>query len=66
VPGFDQDVLVTPKDVAEMLVVTERTLQAWRNGENNQRGPGWVVVGGQIRYWRSDVLAWLEERRMSS
>jgi predicted DNA-binding transcriptional regulator AlpA len=61
------DVLLTPAQVAELLGVSERTLMAWRNAEVSHSHPGRtlrpVPVSSQtIRYWRSDVFRWLEER----
>jgi hypothetical protein len=61
------DVLLTPAEVAELLGVSERTLMAWRNGEVSDSHPGRTLLpvplsSQTIRYWRSDVFRWLEER----
>lgn len=54
--------LLTPKDVAERLQVTEAALAAWRRGV----GPGsdlpFIRVGGSVRYRETDLTAWLEAR----
>lgn len=48
-----------PSELAEFLKVSKTTLASWRRKE---RGPRWVGVGRGIRYRRSDVDAWLEQR----
>lgn len=60
--GHDESpALLPPKKVAAMLSVTVRTLEAWRyRGE----GPAWLVVSARcVRYRRSDVEAWLDQRQ---
>jgi predicted DNA-binding transcriptional regulator AlpA len=56
----DGDQLLTTKQLAALLAVSEQLIEIWRHkGE----GPEWVALGpGCIRYKRSDVLAWLDER----
>jgi len=49
--------MLSAKEVASMLSVTERTLRAWRDAGS---GPKWVKVGKVIRYQVKDLLAWLE------
>lgn len=65
------DVLLKPAEVAELLGVSERTLMAWRNGEVCDSHPGRTLLpvplsSQTIRYWRSDVFRWLEERKLGS
>lgn len=59
----DEDRLLTPEQVAELLQKSPRTLKAWRCSEYGVVGPRWIPVGGEVRYWLSDVMAWLEEQR---
>jgi hypothetical protein len=63
-PAIDrsEDALMTEVEVAAFLRKAPRTLRAWRQAEYRVRGPRWVKVGGEICYWRSDVLAWLAGR----
>jgi excisionase family DNA binding protein len=51
------DELLTPKDVADMLRVSVRTIK--RIAKGNWR---LVHVSKRVRYRRSDVLAWLESQ----
>ena len=60
------DELLEPEEVAALLRKSARTLGAWRRAEYGVRGPNWVQVGGEIRYWRSDVLAWLDQQKVVS
>lgn len=54
---------LTPKDVAGILKITSRTLRTWRA---QGFGPVWVRWGNRgVRYLRDDVLAWLQENRMT-
>ncbi|SFD42882.1 helix-turn-helix transcriptional regulator [Roseivivax sediminis] len=46
---------LTTRELAERWRVTCRTLERWRA---EPYGPGWVTIGGAIRYRREDVLAW--------
>ncbi len=50
---------LTPQQLAEQLKVTRRTLSRW---EVQRLGPPRVVVGRQIFYKLTTVLAWLESR----
>jgi predicted DNA-binding transcriptional regulator AlpA len=51
------DRLLTEEDLAEMLRVTPRTVRRWRQ---KRTGPRVVRVMGAPRYWRSDVVAWVD------
>ena len=55
--GGDQ--MLTPKELADELRVSVRTLRGWRD---RGRGPRATRVEGAIRYRRSDVDRWLAER----
>lgn len=53
----DDEALTAPQ-AAELLPIAERTLKDYRL---NDCGPPYVKLPtGRIRYWKSDVLEWLE------
>ena len=52
--------LVTPEDLAELLLVTTGQLAQMRYLGT---GPKYVKVGTRVRYSLSDVQAWLDEQR---
>ena len=56
----DGDQLLTTKQLAALLAVSEQLVEIWRHkGE----GPEWVALGPRcIRYKRSAVVAWLNTR----
>jgi predicted DNA-binding transcriptional regulator AlpA len=51
------DQMLTPNELAERLVRSEKSLEAWRASGT---GPAYVRVGRQIRYRERDVEAWLQ------
>ncbi|MDP9069243.1 MAG: helix-turn-helix domain-containing protein [Actinomycetota bacterium] len=53
------DQLLTLQDVAKLLEVSPNTVYYWRY---QRTGPKGHKVGRRVRYWKSDVLAWLRER----
>lgn len=54
-----EDRLLWPEQVAEMLGLPTGTLANWRY---QGRGPAFVKIGRHVRYRRSDVAEWIEER----
>ena len=53
--------LLTSREVARLLVVSEPTLAHWRS---EGRGPRWIEVEHRVpRYSRDDLEAWLRSRR---
>jgi excisionase family DNA binding protein len=52
------DPLLTADEVAAWLRKPKQTLYAWRA---RGQGPRGLKVGGDLRYRRSDVEAWLAE-----
>ncbi len=53
--------LLTPEETAALLRISANTLAYWRRPKIESDLP-WVEVGGQIRYRRADIDAWLERR----
>ncbi|MEV8239547.1 helix-turn-helix domain-containing protein [Microbacterium testaceum] len=52
--------LLTSKEVATMLVVSESTLSRWRESGD---GPSFIRMGGIFRYTADDVAAFVKEHR---
>ncbi len=50
--------LLTPAELAELLEVSERTLEDWRS-PGGPIGPPFIKMGGRIRYRWSSVEDWL-------
>lgn len=55
-------VLFSPKEVAEMIGVTENSLYRWRAADE---GPPFLQLSphGPVRYEREGLLAWMARRR---
>ena len=53
--------LLTETEVAKLLGLSPRTLQAWRYRGGHT--PPFIKVGRSVRYRRADVLSWLRERQ---
>lgn len=53
------DDLLSISEVADLVRVPVATLRYWRHLGT---GPHSFKVGRSVRYWRTDVLQWLEER----
>lgn len=51
------DELLTIKEVAAIVRVPEATLRYWRYLST---GPRSFRIGRSVRYWRTEVLHWLE------
>nr|WP_286949091.1 helix-turn-helix domain-containing protein [Pseudomonas sp. UBA6718] len=62
--GLTPDDLMTPEQVAAALLLSIRTLAAWRSSGRNPLA--YLKVGGRVRYRRSDVDAWLESQSRTS
>ena len=52
--------LMTEKEAASLICYTQRALQNWRLRGG---GPKYVKIGRSVRYQRSDVLEFIEERK---
>ena len=53
------DELLTMKEVANVVRVPVATLRYWRHLGS---GPCSFRVGRSVRYWRTEVLHWLEQQ----
>jgi hypothetical protein len=61
---LDLDALVDEAKAAQILDVTPRALQAWRQRGG---GPPYVSISSRcVRYRRRDLIAWIESRLKSS
>ena len=65
------DALLTTKEVAAMLGMSPTTVERWRWAgsamEEEEDRLVWLrLVGNQVRYQLSDLLDWLERRKVSS
>lgn len=54
----DEPLIMTGEQVAELLQVSPRTIEEWRQTHS---GPPFRRVGRHVRYLRSEVLAWFQE-----
>lgn len=55
----EHDELMSIKEVADIVRVPEATLRYWRH---LGAGPHSFRIGRSVRYWRSEVLIWLEKQ----
>jgi len=53
------DELMTLNEVAELVRVPEATLRYWRHLGT---GPHGFRIGRSVRYWRNEVIHWLDEQ----
>jgi predicted DNA-binding transcriptional regulator AlpA len=54
--------LLKEKDVAELIDVHQFTLSVWRR---NGQGPEYIKIGKNVRYRRSAIDEWLEDRTVT-
>lgn len=58
-----QPELLRTRDVADLLKVSDRAVEAWRQ---RGTGPAYIkMAGGPVRYRRDDVESWLIRSRRS-
>jgi len=57
------DALLTIEEVAELLRMPVATVRYWRVLGT---GPCGFILGRRLRYFRQDVLDWLDEQREST
>lgn len=55
----DNDELLTMKEVADVIRVPVATLRYWRHLGT---GPRSFRIGRSVRYWRTEVQHWLEQK----
>lgn len=55
--------LATSREVAEYLKVHPQTMDAWAS---QRKGPPYIKIEGRRRYDWTDVLAWLEARKVDT
>lgn len=60
VPNFDQHMLLTEVEVSELTSIPRGTLSRWRCAG---RGPNFVKLEGSVRYYLSDIVAYVDERK---
>jgi excisionase family DNA binding protein len=53
----DPDMLLTGREAAELLRLSQRTLERYRAAGT---GPRYAALGRAIRYRRRDLLDWIE------
>lgn len=58
-----RDELLTIEQVADLIRMPVATLRYWRVLDS---GPCGFIIGRRLRYWRQDVLDWLDEQREST
>ena len=58
-----EKLLLSTKELAEVLDVHTATLATWRH---EGRGPRFIKIGSNVRYRRSDIDDWLEAQTRSS
>lgn len=62
-PQHTDDEMLTLTEVADLLRVPENTMRYWRHLGT---GPRSFTVGRSVRYWRTEVWAWLEKQAEKS
>jgi len=60
---MDMDIkLIKPKDAAEILMCSERTLEAWRREE---KGPNYYKIEGKILYELEELYQFIKFSKVS-
>jgi len=60
---MDMDIkLIKPKDAAEILMCSERTLEAWRREE---KGPNYYKIEGKILYELEELYQFIKVSKVS-
>ena len=55
-----RDTLLTIDEVGELIRMPVASLRYWRVLDTGPRG---FIIGRRLRYWRQDVMDWLDEQR---
>ncbi len=62
-PSHADDDLLTIAEVADLVRAPVATLRYWRHLGT---GPHSFRIGRSVRYWRTEVLRWLEDQSSQS
>jgi predicted DNA-binding transcriptional regulator AlpA len=62
-PGIEKHLLINENEVAEITGISRGTLSRWRCAG---KGPTWVKLEGLVRYYLSDILSYIEARKVLS
>lgn len=57
--------LLTPREAALYLGLSESTLARLRSSGSNREGPVFSRLGGSIRYLQRDLDAWVEHNKLT-
>lgn len=63
VKQMENDELLTIDEAAEILTIKAHTLNEWRR---LKKGPPYVKIGVSVRYKKSDISNWIEERTVKA
>ena len=61
-PIFVYEAPLTPKEVSAIMKIKTTTLGSWRW---SGKGPKYCKVGGSVRYPKSQLERWIQERSKS-
>jgi predicted DNA-binding transcriptional regulator AlpA len=56
-------VLLSQRQAADLLCLSERTLERWRVSGD---GPSFIKLGRRVAYRECDLIEWVESRRRTS
>lgn len=59
--NIGNETLLSPRETAEALGLSENTLAKWRY-QRDENSPPFVRLGSLIRYRESELLAWLDSQ----
>lgn len=65
----DSPEVMSPDTLSRVLDgVAVATLAEWRTGKSVEarRGPAFHKIGGLVRYYKADVMSWLESHRVAT
>jgi hypothetical protein len=62
-PLAPDEKLLTPDELAAILVIPVRTLAKWRS---QRTGPVALTIGNHVRYRQVHISAWLAERELEA
>ena len=65
VQAIDPDQLLTTNETARLMGIQPNTLAKWRTGKGGL-GPRFVLIGRAIRYRRSDIQNFFDDRTVGN